>query len=132
MSEHAQGTFEVRLEREPPYDVADGVSLGRSTIHKRFEGDLEGTSTGQMLAVLTPVEGSAAYVAIERVIGRLAGRSGTFVLQHSGAMTQGERQLRVDVAPDSGTGELQGLRGRMTIEIAGGQHFYRFDYELTA
>jgi hypothetical protein len=130
MGRPARGTFEIQLEREAPYDVEDGVSLGRSTGQKRFEGDLEGISAVHMLGVLTPTEGSAGYVAIERVIGRLAGRSGTFVLQHSGAMARGSQQLRIEVVPDSGTGELTGLRGNMTIEITGGEHFYVFDFEL--
>ena len=131
MSQHARGTFEVQLEREPPFDVGDGVSLGRTIVQKRFEGDLEGTSTVHMLAALTPVQGSAGYVAIERVIGRLAGRSGTFVLQHFGVMTRGTQQLRVEVVPDSGSGALQGLHGQMTIEIPDGRHHYTFVYDFT-
>ena len=83
-----------------------------------------------MLAVRTDVEGSAGYVAMERVTGTLHGRSGAFTLQHSGTMTRGAQQLSVTVVPDSGTEELAGLAGKMTIDIVDGKHFYSFDYTL--
>jgi len=126
----AKGTFEVTMSAEPPYDVADGVSLGRVGLDKRFAGPLEATSTGQMIAARTGTQGSAGYVAIERVTGTLEGRRGTFVLQHSGIMNRGARSLSVSVVPDSGTGELVGLSGQMDIEITEGKHFYEFDYAL--
>jgi hypothetical protein len=101
------------------------------SIDKQFHGDLEGTSKGQMLTAGTAVEGSAGYVAIERVSGMLHGRRGTFVLQHSGTMTRGAPQLSVTVVPDSATGELVGLAGKMTITISDGKHSYDFEYTLT-
>jgi hypothetical protein len=100
------------------------------TIDKQFHGDLEAASKGQMLAVGTSVKGSAGYVAMEQVSGTLHGRSGTFALQHSGTMTRGAGQLTVTVVPDSGTEQLAGLSGRMTIEITDGKHLYTFDYTL--
>jgi len=100
------------------------------TIDKQFHGDLEATSKGQMLAFSTEVKGSAGYVAMEQVNGTLRGRNGTFVLQHSGTMTRGAPQLIVTVVPDSGTGELTGLTGKMNIIIADGKHSYEFDYTL--
>jgi hypothetical protein len=100
------------------------------SIDKQFHGDLEATSKGQMLAAVTSVKGSAGYVAIEQVTGSLRGRSGTFVLQHSGTMTRGTPQQIVSVVPDSGTGELVGLTGTMTITIADGKHSYDFEYTL--
>jgi hypothetical protein len=100
------------------------------SIDKQFHGDLEATSKGQMLAAVTSVKGSAGYVAIEQVTGSLRGRSGTFVLQHSGTMTRGAPQQIVSVVPDSGTGELVGLTGTMTITIADGKHSYDFEYTL--
>jgi len=100
------------------------------SIDKKFSGDLEATSQGEMLAAMTAVKGSAGYVAIERVSGTLHGRHGTFVLQHSGTMTRGMPALSVTVVPDSGTEELTGLTGRMTIKIDAGNHFYEFDYML--
>ena len=129
MTTRASGTFEVRLS--PQVDgEAGGACVGRMLIDKRFAGDLEATSKGQMLAVRTPAEGSAGYVAMELVTGKLGGREGTFVLQHTGTMTRGAQQLSITVVPDSGTGELEGLAGRMGLDYAGGGHSYQFDYTL--
>jgi hypothetical protein len=124
----AIGTFEVKLAPQPADDYADGKALGRMTIDKTFHGDLSATSRGQMLSAMGVVKASAGYVAIERVTGVLAGRSGSFVLQHTGTMDRGQGSLSVSVVPDSGTDELTGLSGTMTIEIAGGEHRYRFTY----
>jgi hypothetical protein len=118
------------MSPQAPDEGESGVSIGRMLIDKRFEGDLEGTSKGQMLAAGTGVTGSAGYVAMEQVTGTLSGSSGTFVLQHSGTMTRGTPQLNVSVVPDSGTGELEGLTGTMQIIIDEGQHSYVFDYTL--
>jgi hypothetical protein len=79
---------------------------------------------------MTPVKGSAGYVAIERFTGSLMGRSGSFVFQHSGSMNQGAQQLSITVVPDSGTGALKGLAGQFKIRIENGQHFYEFDHSL--
>jgi hypothetical protein len=129
MTTHASGTFEVRLS--PQVDgEAGGACVGRMLIDKSFAGDLEATSKGQMLAVRTSTEGSAGYVAMEMVNGKLDGRTGTFVLQHAGTMERGAQQLSITVVPDSGTGELAGLVGRMEIDFSGGGHAYRFDYTL--
>ena len=130
MTRRASGTFEVKLTPQAADDYTDGATLGRMTIDKEFRGDLAGTSKGQMLSAMTPVRGSAGYVAIERVTGTLNGRSGTFVLQHSGTMNRGAPQLIVSVVPDSGTGELAGLTGTMGIDNSGGRHAYTFDYTL--
>ncbi|HEY2019299.1 MAG TPA: DUF3224 domain-containing protein [Bryobacteraceae bacterium] len=130
MTNHAIGTFEVKLTPQSPDDPADAAPLGRMTIDKQFHGDLEAVSKGQMLAAGTAVQGSAGYVAMERVSGSLKGRSGSFVLQHSGSMTRGTPQLSVTVVPDSGTGDLAGLTGKMSIQIAGGKHSYEFEYTL--
>ncbi|HZF40896.1 MAG TPA: DUF3224 domain-containing protein, partial [Blastocatellia bacterium] len=112
MTTYARGTFEVKLT---PQDDKD-ATLGRMTIDKKFHGDLEGVSKGQMLAASTAVEGSAGYVAIERVSGTLHGLSGSFALQHSGTMTRGATQLTITVVPDSGTEQLEGLAGKLTIK----------------
>jgi hypothetical protein len=124
----ANGTFEVQLKPQP--SESPDIVPGRFSIDKRFHGDLEGTSKGQMLAASTPVPGSAGYVAIERFEGTLMSRRGTFVLQHSATMNRGAPDLRIAVVPDSGTGELEGLSGSMTIVIEGGKHSYGFDYTL--
>lgn len=126
---HASGTFEVKLTPQADGEAGD-PTVGRMSIEKQFQGDLKATSRGQMLAVMTDVKGSAGYVAMERVSGTLDDRSGTFALQHSGTMTRGEAQLMVTVVPDSGTGQLAGLSGEMSINIAGGQHSYEFEYTL--
>ena len=130
MTVHATGPFEVKLLPQEPEDKTDGSTLGRFSIDKEFHGDLEATSKGQMLSAGTDVKGSAGYVAIERVIGTLHGKRGTFVLQHNGVMTRGAPQLTIIVVPDSGTGELTGLSGTMQINIADGRHSYDFDYTL--
>jgi hypothetical protein len=127
---HATGTFEVKLAPQPTGESAEEATHGRVSLDKRFEGDLVGTSRGQMLVAGTSVKGSAGYVAIERVSGTLGGKSGAFHLQHSGIMNRGEPTLTITVVPDSGTGELTGLAGRMSITITEGKHFYEFDYTL--
>ena len=126
----ATGTFEVKLAPQPSDDKPEDATLGRMSIDKQFHGDIEGASKGQMLTAGTSVKGSAGYVAIERVSGTLHGRSGDFILQHSGTMTRGKPQLKITVVPDSGTGQLLGLSGRMTIKIENGKHFYAFEYTL--
>jgi hypothetical protein len=130
MPSQARGTFEVQFDPHPPYDTTDGITLGRVTIAKTFRGELEGTSAVEMLSAMTEVKGSAGYVAIERVVGSLHGKSGSFVLQHSGLMNRGQGDLRVQVVPDSGRGELRRLAGTMAIEIVDGQHRYVFDYDF--
>jgi len=129
VAEHAKGTFEVKTTPQPPEDK-DDPNLGRFSLDKKFHGDLEGTSKGQMLTAGTAVKGSAGYVAIEKVTGTLRGRSGSFVFQHLGTMTQGVPQLSVTVVPDSGTGELVGISGKMDIIIADGKHSYDFAYSI--
>ncbi|MFK3647453.1 DUF3224 domain-containing protein [Lysobacter enzymogenes] len=125
-----EGPFRVELSPQPVHAAAEGM-FGRMALDKRFEGALDASSRGEMLAAMTAVEGSAGYVALEKVDGALDGRRGSFLLLHSGLMNRGQAELAVVVVPDSGTGELQGLSGRMTIDIrAGGAHFYRFDYAL--
>jgi hypothetical protein len=126
---HAIGTFEVKLAPQAPEDAND-PALARMTLDKKFHGDLEGTSKGQMLSAGTAVQGSAGYVAIERVTGTLHGRSGSFVLQHNATMDRGKPSLNIIVVPDSGTGDLAGLTGRMSINIADGKHSYEFEYTL--
>ncbi len=130
MPHFARGTFDVTATKLPPYDSSEGAILSRTTITKRFHGDLEATSIVEMISAVTTVKGSAGYVAIERVRGKLLGRAGTFVLQHSGSMTRGRPELTVTVVPDSATGELVGLSGRMTIDIVDGEHRYGFEHEL--
>lgn len=125
------GKFQTSLNPLEFYaQGVDGVTLGRMSIDKKFLGELDAISKGEMLSAITPVKGSAGYVAIEQVSGFLAGKKGSFVLQHFGTMNRGSDRLVLEVVPDSGTGELSGLEGKMTINIDGGQHYYEFEYEL--
>jgi hypothetical protein len=130
MTIHAGGTFDVKMTPQPPDDKGAGAAIGRYSLDKQFHGDLAGTSKGEMLAVGTAVQGSAGYVAMEQVTGTLNGRAGSFALQHTGTMTRGNPQLSVTVVPDSGTGQLVGLAGKMTIKIEDGKHSYDFEYTL--
>jgi hypothetical protein len=127
---HATGPFDVKLNLLEAYNRDADAGLGRMSIDKQFHGDLEATSKGEMLTAMGTVKGSAGYVAIERVTGTLRGRSGSFALQHSSTMTRGAPSQNVAVVPDSGTGELAGLSGSMTIVIADGKHSYQFEYEI--
>lgn len=130
---HAKGTFDVKITpQKPDNPQEEKAGLGRMSIDKQFHGDLEAQSDGEMLSFMTQVKGSAGYVAIERVVGKLNGRSGSFVLQHNATMTQGAPYLNIGVIPDSGTGDLAGISGKMTIHIVEGRHFYEFDYSLPA
>lgn len=126
----ARGTFAVRLEPQQLSEAEEAAGLGRLSIDKRFSGDLEGSSAGVMAAAMTAVEGSAGYVALERVTGSLHGRSGSFVLQHSGLADRGAQQLTITIVPDSGAGELEGIRGQMAIQVEGGEHRYSLEYTL--
>lgn len=124
---HATGTFEVKLQPQP---AREDAGLARMSLDKVFSGELAATSRGEMLAARTAQEGSAVYVAIEQVDGTLAGRRGGFVLSHRSEMDRGTPSQSIRVLPDSGTGQLVGLRGEMTIRIEGGKHYYDFDYSL--
>ena len=134
MSQRAAGAFDVKVTpQKPDTQIARAANLGRLTIDKRFHGDLEGISKGEMLATQTEVPGSAGYVAMERVTGKLRGRTGSFVLQHSATMNRGDSRAEISVVPDSASGELRGLSGKMIISVASdGTHSYEFDFRLEA
>ncbi|TMN78430.1 MULTISPECIES: DUF3224 domain-containing protein [unclassified Pseudoalteromonas] len=125
------GQFTVALAPIDGYAKGqNGINLGRMSIDKTFKGALNATSQGEMLSAMTPVQGSAGYVAIEQVIGELEGKKGSFVLQHFGTMDKGQDSLILNVIPDSGTDELEGLAGSMKIRIENGVHYYDFQYTL--
>jgi Protein of unknown function (DUF3224) len=132
MTHTAKGTFVVSLQPMPFENADADAKLGRMTIDKQIFGDLAATTKGQMLSAMTSVKGSAAYVALERVSGTLAGKAGTFVLHHVGVMNRGASSLSVTVVPDSGTGELTGIEGEFNIQIVDGKHSYEFVYRLPA
>jgi|SRR5690606_19559066 len=125
----ATGTFDVTLTPRAA-DSAGSERVGRMSMAKRFHGGIEGVGTGEMLTAMSPVEGSAGYVAMEEISGTLDGRRGSFVLQHSGTMNRGAPTLVISVVPDSGTDELAGLTGTMTVTVTEGEHRYEFRYEL--
>ncbi|MEM7051851.1 MAG: DUF3224 domain-containing protein [Acidobacteriota bacterium] len=126
----ATGTFEVSLAPLETYADAKATKIGRMSIDKTLAGDLAGSSVGEMLSGGSPAEGSAGYVAIERVTGTLHGRQGSFLLQHLATMTPESQQQTIQVVPGSGTGELTGIAGDFVIEIDQGEHSYRFEYTL--
>jgi len=129
VTNHAKGTFEVKFI-PPAADDPAGGPFSRLLLDKQFHGDLEGPSKGQMLGAMSAVEGSGGYVALELVTGTLNGKRGSFVLQHNGTMRKNVPNMQVTVVPDSGTGELTGLAGTMTIIIEGGKHSYDFEYTI--
>jgi hypothetical protein len=126
----ASGSFSVKITPQPAQADVGDPGIGRMGLHKVFEGGLVGEARGQMLAMRTPVDGSAVYVALDRFEGELDGRRGGFSLHHRGVMDAGVAALEVWVAPDSGSGELTGLRGKLDIRVEGKEHFYQLDYSL--
>jgi phosphatidylserine decarboxylase len=130
MTHQAKGDFEVKLAPQSLTDSNADPSLGRMSLDKKFSGDLDAVSRGEMLSAMGTEKGSGVYVAIERVSGTLQGKHGSFAMYHVGTMQAGKQELSVQVAPDSGTGQLVGLTGRMQIIIEGRKHSYVFDYAL--
>lgn len=127
MTHHAHGTFAVKVL---PLTPAPAPGLSRYSINKEIHGDLEATSVGEMFGGGDPRKGTAGYVAIEVVTGSMAGKHGSFALQHSATMDQSGLRMQVIVVPGSGTEEFTGISGTFTIKIENGQHFYDFDYTL--
>lgn len=126
----AKGEFDVTRTPQGELEIGGGLRIGHMRFDKRFHGPLSATSVVHMLAAMAPVPGSGAYVAIERIEGTLDGRQGSFLTQHNGVMERGTPSLQLTVVPDTGTGDLAGLRGRIAIDIVDGKHFYTFDYTL--
>ena len=129
MNQKAKGVFEVTMTPQTT-DTGNGADLARMILKKTYGGDLAGTAEGEILTARTKTRGSAGYVAMERVVGTLHGKTGSFVLQHSGIMDRGAQRLRVDIVPDSGTDELEGIQGTLEIDITDGKHFYALEYSL--
>lgn len=123
----AAGSFDVSMTPLTLDQPGDDSARGRMLLSKRFHGGLDATGAGEMLTGMGAVSGSAAYVAIERISGTLDGRSGSFLVVHRGVMTRGTPDLMVSIVPDSGTGELTGIAGEMTLIVGGGKHDYRID-----
>ena len=130
MTQTAKGSFTIVMIAPPAGEGAGRLAVGRMFIDKQYTGDLVGTGQGEMLSAGNPAAGSAGYVAIEHVIGTLHGRSGSFALQHSGTMHDGDSHLAIAIVPGSGTGDLFGIEGKLTLDIVERQHFYQIDYTL--
>ena len=128
MTQHATGTFEVKLTAQD--DKTGDSAMGRMTIEKQWQGEMQGTSTGQMLTGGDLKTGSAGYVAMEKFTGSVKGRKGTLIFQHSATMNAGQGDLNITVVPGSGTDDLKGVSGKLTIKIEGGKHFYDFEYAI--
>jgi hypothetical protein len=132
MTRHAEGSFDVKTTPLPADDALMGTMVGRYSLVKQYHGDLEATAKGEMLGAGDPSSGNAGYVAIEEVKGALAGHTGSFALQHIGMMDPNGLKLSVAVVPGSGTAQLTGLTGTLTIHNQAGKHTYDFDYSLPA
>jgi len=124
------GRFDLTRWDEDTYHDEHGVRLVAVSVAKAFEGGISGTSTARLLQALAK-EGAAAYVGIEHVSAAVDGRSGTFLLQHCAVASDTGRQLTVEVVPNSGSGQLAGISGELTITVSPeGEHTYSFTYEL--
>jgi hypothetical protein len=130
MSERATASFDIDSWDEQPYDEQDGIRLSRTRVVKSFRGDIEGGSTAELLMVVAGQD-TAAYVGVERVSGRVNGRSGSFVYTHTATASGGSQQASWPVVAGSGTGELAGIRGEIRIDnLPDGGHVVTLDYEL--
>ena len=127
VAHHAHGTFTVKMQ-PPTAGPADGVA--RYSLDKQLSGDMEGTSKGEMLSAGDPKQGVAGYVAIEVFTGTLAGKHGSFTLQHSATMDAAGYHMNIVITPGSGTGDFAGITGKFTIIIADGKHSYDLEYTL--
>jgi hypothetical protein len=132
MTRHAEGTFDAKTTPLAADDSLSGTLISRYSLVKQYHGDLDAAAKGEMLSAGDPSSGNAGYVAIEQVTGTLHGHTGSFALQHLGSMEGGSYKLSVAVVPGSGSGQLKGIAGTLTIIIASGKHSYTFDYTLPA
>jgi Protein of unknown function (DUF3224) len=129
MMHHARGTFTVNIQ---PLTPAPAEGLSRFSIDKQIHGDLEGTTKGEMFSGGDPQQGAAGYVAIEVVTGTLQGKHGSFALQQMATMDSNGSKISITIVPGSGTGELKGIAGTFTIQVAEGRHSYELEYTLPA
>jgi hypothetical protein len=131
MKKTIKGPFEVKSTPLATDEVCVAVGVMRMRFDKQFSGALEANGIVSMMGMMNQELGSGAYVALERITGTLEGRKGSFSMQHSSSMNRSKPTQAIRVVPDSGTGELLGLKGEMTIDILeGGKHFYNFTYEF--
>ena len=130
MTTRATGDFVIDIWDQQPYDEASGASLARTRVTKTFRGEIEGTSTAELL-MANARNGSMAYVGFERITATIHGRSGSFILHHNAVASAEGQSASWTILPHSGTGELESLRGQATITIEpDGGHTFTLDYDL--
>lgn len=129
MSTNVRGTFETTMHPGAPLDDVGGVVAAGMRVAKTFTGPLEATSDVHMLSARSE-NGSAGYVGLERVVGTLEGKVGSFIVLHLGIMTSTSASLTLEIVPDSGLGDLVGISGTMAIEREAGVHHYDLTYAL--
>jgi hypothetical protein len=125
-----KGKFEVKSMPLELDSLSKELGLMKMKFEKNFEGELRAISTVSMIGTFSKEINSGGYVAIERIEGELGSKKGSFYLQHSSSMSRGVPTQSISVIPDSGTDQLKGISGNMTIDIIEGQHFYTFNYYL--
>jgi hypothetical protein len=130
MTQRAAGSFTVSITPAAPAGRAGRTTLARMVLEKAYGGELAATGKGEMLTAVTDTKGSASYVAIEQVVGVLSGRTGSFVVHHTGTMAGGVDRLSIGIVPDSGTEELTGISGELRLQVVDGGHRYELDYSL--
>ncbi len=130
MTNRATGSFDVSMSPASPVERSGRTTLGRMVLEKQYSGDMIATGKGKMLTAVTDTKGSASYVAIEHVTGVLNGKEGSFVVHHTGTMAGGVDQLSIAIVPDSGTEELTGIAGKLTLKVVDGEHVFELEYSL--
>lgn len=119
------GSFDITLSPQNE----DAAPAGRMLINKHYSGGMQGTGVGQMISKRT-AGGAAVYSAIEEFNGTIAGKQGGFTLFHTGFMSATKQTLDITIVEGSGSGELSGISGNLTIKQENGQHYYELDYQL--
>jgi len=131
MKKSANARFAIKNWDEKPYSEGQDLPrLTRASVRKTFTGDIEGEGQVEYLMMYRN-DGSATFVGLERVVGRIGGKSGTFVLQRLGVFESGQAKESYSVIPGSATGDLRGLRGDGSSAVGHGlEHPFTLDYEL--
>ena len=131
MRQSANGRFAIESWDEAPYSEGESLpKLTRASVVKRFTGDVEGEGRVEYLMMYRS-DGTATFVGLERISGRIGDRTGTFVLQRIGVFEAGQAKESYSVVPGSATGELRGLSGDGTSSVGHGmEHPFVLHYEL--
>ena len=131
MKQRANARFAITKWDEKPYgEGQDRPKLTRASVIKAYTGDIEGEGQVEYLMMYRS-DGSATFVGLERIVGRIGGKTGTFVLQRTGIFESGQAKESYSVIPGSATGDLQGLRGEGSSAVGHGmEHPFTLSYEL--